>query len=147
MLIVVKHVVERFKCNHHHHNRVIDRLDAAHRHAAHLHRRQAGAAGTVATNLTALGAGHVEAVGFYGDDGEGFELTPFNRLARTHCLMVAADTLLAIALADSVFFDIDPADARMTVSISRAPSGSSGRSSSRRTSAEPKPAARPWRRR
>lgn len=37
-------------------------------------RRQAGAAGTVAANLVALGAGRVSAVGFCGDDGEGFEL-------------------------------------------------------------------------
>ena len=37
-------------------------------------RRQAGAAGTVAANLKALGIGRVEAVGFCGDDGEGYEL-------------------------------------------------------------------------
>lgn len=37
-------------------------------------RRQAGAAGNVATNLKALGVGAVEAVGFCGDDGEGYEL-------------------------------------------------------------------------
>jgi rfaE bifunctional protein kinase chain/domain len=37
-------------------------------------RRQAGAAGTVAANLAALGVGQVEAVGFCGDDGEGYEL-------------------------------------------------------------------------
>ena len=37
-------------------------------------RRQAGAAGTVAANLKALGVGHVDAVGFCGDDGEGYEL-------------------------------------------------------------------------
>jgi rfaE bifunctional protein kinase chain/domain len=37
-------------------------------------RRQAGAAGTVAANLVALGVGQVEAVGFCGDDGEGYEL-------------------------------------------------------------------------
>ena len=38
------------------------------------HRRQAGAAGTVAANLRALGVGQVEAVGYCGDDGEGYEL-------------------------------------------------------------------------
>ena len=38
------------------------------------HRRQAGAAGTVAANLRALGVGAVEAVGYCGDDGEGYEL-------------------------------------------------------------------------
>jgi len=37
-------------------------------------RRQAGAAGTVAANLVALGVGKVEAVGYCGDDGEGYEL-------------------------------------------------------------------------
>ena len=37
-------------------------------------RRQAGAAGTVAANLAALGVGRVDAVGFCGDDGEGYEL-------------------------------------------------------------------------
>jgi rfaE bifunctional protein kinase chain/domain len=37
-------------------------------------RRQAGAAGTVAANLIALGAGRVDAIGFCGDDGEGWEL-------------------------------------------------------------------------
>lgn len=37
-------------------------------------RRQAGAAGTVAANLVALGAGTVSAVGFCGEDGEGWEL-------------------------------------------------------------------------
>lgn len=33
-----------------------------------------GAAGTVTNNITALGAGRVMAVGFTGDDGEGYEL-------------------------------------------------------------------------
>ncbi|MFP6647100.1 MAG: PfkB family carbohydrate kinase [Candidatus Latescibacterota bacterium] len=37
-------------------------------------RRQAGAAGTVAANLVALGVGSVSAVGFCGQDGEGWEL-------------------------------------------------------------------------
>jgi len=37
-------------------------------------RRQAGAAGTIAANLKALGVGRVQAVGFCGDDGEGYEL-------------------------------------------------------------------------
>jgi len=37
-------------------------------------RRQAGAAGTVVANLTALGCGHIDAVSYHGDDGEGFEL-------------------------------------------------------------------------
>ncbi|MGI9597444.1 MAG: MFS transporter [Acidimicrobiales bacterium] len=42
-------------------------------------------------------------------------MSPFNRLARTHALSVAGDTLLAIALADSLFFDVDPNDARWKV--------------------------------
>ena len=37
-------------------------------------RRQPGAAGTVAANLAALEVGAVEAVGYCGDDGEGYEL-------------------------------------------------------------------------
>lgn len=37
------------------------------------------------------------------------------RLARTHALSVAGDTLLAIALADSLFFAVDPNDARWRV--------------------------------
>ena len=38
------------------------------------YRRQPGAAGNVAANLLALGVGAVEAVGYCGDDGEGYEL-------------------------------------------------------------------------
>src|SRR5215471_2281536 len=37
-------------------------------------RPQAGGAGTILNNLTALGIGTVYPVGFAGDDGEGFEL-------------------------------------------------------------------------
>ena len=37
-------------------------------------RRQPGAAGNVAANLRSLGVGVVEAVGYCGDDGEGYEL-------------------------------------------------------------------------
>ena len=37
-------------------------------------RRQPGAAGAVAANLAALGAGSVHAIGFCGEDGEGWEL-------------------------------------------------------------------------
>ena len=43
-------------------------------HQAVRTRRQPGAAGAVAANLAALGAGRVHAVGFCGDDGEGWEL-------------------------------------------------------------------------
>jgi rfaE bifunctional protein kinase chain/domain len=37
-------------------------------------RSQPGAAGTILNNLVALGIGQIHAVGFCGDDGEGFEL-------------------------------------------------------------------------
>src|SRR4051794_9084240 len=37
-------------------------------------RSQPGAAGTILNNLVALGVGEVHAVGFCGDDGEGYEL-------------------------------------------------------------------------
>ena len=37
-------------------------------------RSQPGAAGTVLNNLVALGVGTIHAVGFCGDDGEGYEL-------------------------------------------------------------------------
>ena len=56
-------------------------------------RRQAGAAGTVATNLKALGVGAVEAVGFCGEDGEGFEL---RRAMET----VGLDTRSFVSVAD-----------------------------------------------
>lgn len=50
-----------------------------------------------------------------GIGAEAFEVPAFTRLARTHALSVAGDTLLAIALADSLFFDVDPNDARWKV--------------------------------
>jgi len=37
-------------------------------------RHSPGAAGTVAANLAAIGVGRIDAVGFVGDDGEGFQL-------------------------------------------------------------------------
>jgi bifunctional ADP-heptose synthase (sugar kinase/adenylyltransferase) len=37
-------------------------------------RAQPGAAGTILNNLVALGVGEIVAVGFCGDDGEGYEL-------------------------------------------------------------------------
>ncbi len=37
-------------------------------------RSQPGAAGTIVNNLVALGIGQIHAVGFCGDDGEGYEL-------------------------------------------------------------------------
>lgn len=46
-----------------------------------------------------------------------FVITPFTRLARTHAGAVAGDTLIAIALANSLFFDIDPTAARSKVAL------------------------------
>ena len=37
-------------------------------------RSQPGAAGTIVNNLAALGVGHIAIVGFFGEDGEGWEL-------------------------------------------------------------------------
>lgn len=42
-----------------------------------------GAAGTIVANLSSLGAGHIEAIGFIGDDGAGLELV--RELARLNC--------------------------------------------------------------
>ena len=43
---------------------------------------------------------------------EAFEATPFARLARAHAFAAAGDTLVAIALAGTLFFSIDPSEAR-----------------------------------
>jgi rfaE bifunctional protein kinase chain/domain len=42
-----------------------------------------GAAGTIVANLSSLGAGHIEAIGFIGDDGAGLELV--RELAFLNC--------------------------------------------------------------
>ncbi len=44
-------------------------------------------------------------------------LPPFARLVRTHALMVAGDATVAIALAGSLFFSIDPSQARWRVAL------------------------------
>lgn len=46
---------------------------------------------------------------------EAFHLSPFARLARSHVFASAGDALVAIALANSLFFDLDPNDARWKV--------------------------------
>ena len=46
---------------------------------------------------------------------EAFHLSPFARLARSHAFGAAGDALVTIALANSLFFDIDPNDARWKV--------------------------------
>jgi hypothetical protein len=48
---------------------------------------------------------------------DAFVTTPFARLARTHAFSVAGDALIAIALAGSLFFDIDPNAARWRVAL------------------------------
>ncbi len=50
-----------------------------------------------------------------GRGAEAFAVSPFKRLARTHALSVAGDALMAVALADSLFFDVDPNQARWRV--------------------------------
>jgi hypothetical protein len=46
-----------------------------------------------------------------------FRVSPFARLARTHGAGMAGDAMVAIALADSLFFSIDPNDARWRVAL------------------------------
>lgn len=46
---------------------------------------------------------------------EAFTITPFGRLARAHAIAVAGDTLVAIALAGTLFFSIDVDQARSEV--------------------------------
>lgn len=43
---------------------------------------------------------------------EAFEVSAFARLARAHAVAVAGDTLVTIALAGTLFFSIDPGEAR-----------------------------------
>jgi hypothetical protein len=57
---------------------------------------------------------------FRGNVREGaasFIVSPFTRLARTHAASVAGDTLIAIALSGSLFFNVDPSDARFKVGL------------------------------
>jgi Major Facilitator Superfamily len=46
---------------------------------------------------------------------EAFHLSPFARLARSHAFAAAGDALVTIALANSLFFELDPNDARWKV--------------------------------
>ena len=46
---------------------------------------------------------------------DAFHLSPFARLARAHVLSTAGDALVTIALANSLFFQLDPNDARWKV--------------------------------
>jgi hypothetical protein len=46
-----------------------------------------------------------------------FTPSPFQRLARVHALMIACDAVVAIAMAGSLFFDVDPESARGKVGL------------------------------
>ncbi len=56
-----------------------------------------------------------------GDDAgprnTSLQISPFTRLARTHALGSAADGIVAVALAGSIFFSIDPSAARWRVAL------------------------------
>ncbi|MBK5223595.1 MAG: hypothetical protein JJE52_12145 [Acidimicrobiia bacterium] len=52
-----------------------------------------------------------------GPHRSAFTISPFNRLARTHAFLVSGDTLVALALAGSLFFSIDPNAARWRVGL------------------------------
>ena len=47
----------------------------------------------------------------------GLWLTPFARLGRTHAFGTMSDAMIAVALAGSVFFSVDPSDARWRVAL------------------------------
>jgi len=49
--------------------------------------------------------------------GNGLVVTQFTKLARTHVLSTIGDGCIAVALAGSIFFSIDPADARWRVAL------------------------------
>ena len=46
-----------------------------------------------------------------------FAVSPFVRLSRVHGLSAAGDAMIAVALAGSLFFSIDPSDARWRVAL------------------------------
>lgn len=48
---------------------------------------------------------------------EAFTVSPFARLARSHACSAAGDALFTIALADSLFFSINPNDARWQIAL------------------------------
>lgn len=49
--------------------------------------------------------------------GNGLVVTPFTKLARVHALSTIGDGCIAVALAGSIFFSIDPSDARWRVAL------------------------------
>ncbi|MFT5531536.1 MAG: hypothetical protein ACI91O_001563 [Candidatus Poriferisodalaceae bacterium] len=52
-----------------------------------------------------------------GRGAEAFEVSPFARLARVHLLSAGGDALIAIALAGSLFFNLEPDAARPRVAL------------------------------
>src|SRR6478752_3303898 len=48
---------------------------------------------------------------------DALRVSPFNRLARVHAASGAADVVVAVALAGSLFFSIDPSQARWRVGL------------------------------
>lgn len=52
-----------------------------------------------------------------GRGAEAFVISPFTRLARVHIFSAGGDALIAIALAGSLFFNLDPAAARPKVAL------------------------------
>ena len=48
---------------------------------------------------------------------EALRVSPFNRLARVHAASAAADVVVAVALAGSLFFSMDPGQARWRVGL------------------------------
>ena len=51
------------------------------------------------------------------DPKHPFVASPFTRLARTHAFSVGGDALFAVGLAGSVFFSVDPAEARWKIGL------------------------------
>jgi hypothetical protein len=51
------------------------------------------------------------------DPRHPFVASPFTRLARTHAFSVGGDALFAVGLAGSVFFSVDPAEARWKIGL------------------------------
>lgn len=52
-----------------------------------------------------------------GPGREAFEVPPFARLSRAHAFGVGGDALIALALAGSLFFSVDPSAARSKVAL------------------------------
>lgn len=50
-------------------------------------------------------------------DGGAFKVSPFVRLSRVHAISAAGDAMITVALAGSLFFSIDPSDARWRVGL------------------------------